>query len=1122
MKSERWKQVEELYHSALEQEEARREEFLQKACDGDPELLREVKSLLAYEKRSESFIESPAMEVAAKALAERENHPAYQPAAGQTVSHYRLLEKLGEGGMGVVFKAEDVRLGRAVALKFLPYGLAKDQQALDRFQREARAASALNHPHICTIHDIGTHEGQPFIVMELLKGRTLKELISAHRSGGVAASLPAPFSTDRLSKLAIQISDALDAAHSQGIIHRDVKPANIFVTETEQAKLLDFGLAKLMPGRRAGGPAGARGVGGGQPAADGARDESGGTPIPTHKLSPSKDSLSITDPGMTMGTVSYMSPEQAQYEELDGRTDLFSFGAVLYEMATGRQAFPGGSTAVALAAVLSQEPVVVCSLNPTVPPELERIINKALEKDRTLRYQSAAELRADLRRLQRDTGSGPSRAAAGARELSQPGRTRRTRALWAWALSLAAAALVGAALLAVYLRLHRQPAPPLTSQDNLVLADFTNTTGEAVFDDTLKQALRVQIEQSPFLNTLSEERVTETLGYMGRPRDTRLTEVVAREVCLRTGSKAMLLGSIARLGSQYVLSLDAVSCQSGDSLGIELAQAGSREQVLGALGAAATRMRARLGESLASIQRYDAPIIQATTASLEALQAYSLGMKKLFTEGDAASIPPLTRATELDPNFAVAFAQLGNEYANLNQATRGAGPIRRAYELRERVSQRERFYIEITYYSRVTGELARAAGVCELAKQAYSRDAWPWVVLSNLSGMMGQYEKGLQDAQEATRLQPGSVSVYANVANADLILNRLQEAREALSKAQALGLNSPAMQVFLYRLAFLRGDLAEMGRIAASAAGQPAEDLLLAQQADTQAYHGGLTKARELSRRTAEAALRDGRPEAAATFRATATLREALFGNRERARQEAELALAMAPGRVVQTLAALALAQAGDTEKAASLADELHKEAPADTMLNTYWLPTIRGAIALGHDGALGTNSQPSAKTGGAAAVELLEPVKPYEMALPTLFWVLNVTLVPVYTRGEAYLALGQGAEAAAEFQKILDHPGLVGNFPIGALARLGLGRAYALEAGVGAGPMHAQTGHPQDLALSATKGAPLQREALAKARVAYLEFFALWSDADPDVPVLKQAKAEFARLPQSDVKASR
>lgn len=1119
MRSERWNQVEELYHSALEQDEARRGEFLQKACAGDPELLREVESLLAYEKHSENFMESPAMEVAAKALSNVKTRPLCEPVVGQTVSHYRILEKLGEGGMGVVYKAEDVRLGRAVAVKFLPQGLAKDQQALERFQREARAASALNHPHICTIHDIGAHEGQPFIIMELLRGHTLKELIQAgHRAGG-PASRPAPFSMDRLLELAIQITNALDAAHSNGIIHRDVKPANIFVTESGQAKLLDFGLAKLMPGRSAGMQAshvegsGFRQPGAGQgPTGDG-RGDWGGASMLQRPPTASAGPHSFTESGIAMGTVSYMSPEQARGEELDVRTDLFSFGAVLYEMATGRQAFPGGSTVVVLSAVLSQAPVPPRELNPNVLPELERIISKALEKDRDMRYQSAAELRADMKRLRRDTDSGKSTAPAGARrdapnESAQPRRRAKT-----WVLSLGALALVAAVVLTAYLRRRHRSSYPLTAQDSIVLADFTNTTGEKVFDDTLKQALRAQLEQSPFLNALSEERVSQTLGYMGRPRDTRLTEDMAREVCLRTGSTAMLLGSIAGLGSHYAVSLNAVNCQSGDSLGTELAEADSREHVLRALGEAATKMRARLGESLASIQKYDAPVDQATTASLEALQAYSLAIKKLSTEGDAASLPFLTQATELDPHFAVAYALLGNIYANLNQPTRSMEPIKRSYELRGRVSERERFYIESIYYSRFTGEIERAVQVCELWKQTYPRDVTAYVWLGNIYPILGRYEKGLEESREALRLQPNRVTSYASLANIELILNHLEEARQILSQAQARGLTSPAMQVFLYRLAFLRGDSAEMQRLVAAAAGQPAEDHLLAQEADAEAYHGRLAKARELTRRTIDSAVREGRVEAAGTFRAAAALREAAFGNQEQARREAKAALAMANGQMLQTLAALALARAGDGAGASGLAKDLHQQEPWDSLQNAYWLPTIRAWVALGHNVMPSINPPPSALKADAVAVELLEPVRPFELGLPTLYWVLNVTTCPVEARGEAYLAMGRGAEAAAEFQKIIDHPGLVGTFPIGALARLGLGRAYALQAGVDISGETKPGARPGvDMASDNARCAPLA-EPLAKARSAYQDFFALWNDADPDIPILKQAKAEYARL---------
>jgi len=1094
-----------LYHAALERAGGQRAAFLKEACAGDEDLQQEVESLLAQEEGSDGFLEAPALEVAAKALAQDRKETTNladgaAPLTGRTISHYQLLEMLGSGGMGVVYKAEDTRLGRQVAMKFLSPPSPRfargwieetpehDPQAVERFKREARAASALSHPNICVVHDVGEHEGQPFIVMELLEGRTLKRLIA-----------DGALKVEQVLDLAVQIADALDAAHSRGIIHRDINPANIFINPRGQVKVLDFGLAKWA--HRAEVSAVATGAVGADSRGRGARS--------TFALTASAIGDDLTAPGMAVGTVAYMSPEQARGEELDARTDLFSLGAVLYEMATGQQAFGGRTTAEVFAALLTQPPGTQHDHPPVLPPQLEPIVSKALEKDRALRYQSAADMRADLKRLQRDAGSGRARADAGAYRRTD----RAHRVARGWVAALAAAALVGAALVGAYLHMRHAPSNPLTAQDNIVLADFANTTGEAVFDDTLKQALRVQLEQSPFLNALSEEKVSQTLGYMGRPRDTRLTEAVAREVCLRTGSKAMLMNSIARLGSHYLVSIEAVNCQSGDSLGSELAEADSREQVLRVLGEAATKLRARLGESLASIQKYDAPADQATTASLEALQAYSLARIKLSTEGDAAAVPFLQRATELDSNFAMAFAFLGNLFANLNQATRATEPIKRAFELRGRVSERERLYIESCYYSRVTGEIEKAAQVSELWKQTYPRDLMPHIWLANFYQLLGRPEKAMQECREAMRLQLPSVSTYANLANMSLILNHMEEAQQVLSQAEGRGLTSPSMQVFLYRLAFLRGDQAEMERRAAAAAGQPAEDQLLAQQADTEAYHGRLAKARELTRRTVDSALRDGRVEAAATFRAAGALREAIFGNRQPARQEARAALAMTPGQMVKTLAALALARAGDTSKASELADNLHQQAPLDTLLNAYWLPTIRAWITLERGGAPSSQRSPFAPRGPAATIELLEPVTPYELELPTLYWVLNVTLCPVDARGAAYLALGRGEEAAVEYQKILDHPGLAGNVPIGALAHLGLGRAYALQAGLDLPGQSKPGTRPGANPASGKARRSPPPEALAKARSAYRDFFALWSDADPDIPILKQAKAEYARL---------
>ncbi|HUI41603.1 MAG TPA: serine/threonine-protein kinase [Terriglobia bacterium] len=1006
------------------------------------------------------------------------------PLIGRNVSHYTIVARLGEGGMGVVYKAEDTRLRRMVALKFLAgagHGLrpsppAPDAQALERFKREARAASALDHPNICVIHDIDDFGGQPFIVMELLEGGTLKNLIDS-----------SPLSPSMTVDLAIQIADALAAAHSRGIVHRDLKPSNIFVTTRGQAKILDFGLAKL--GVKAGVFSPARSP----------------TPVPPAQGAPTGTTADdpLTGPGVTIGTLAYMSPEQARGEELDARTDLFSFGAVLYEMTTRRQPFRGSTTADVLAALLTQAPQPPRELSHELAPELERIILTALEKDREVRYQSAAELLADLKRLKRDSSAGraaaavpPSPGDGGHAREGSPAEEAASRipALGQRHWRVVATALLGIALAAgAYLASRHGQAGRLTEQDTIVLADFNNTTGEKVFDDTLKQALRVQLEQSPFLNALSDEHVSQELRYMGRPRDTRLSEDVAREVCLRTASKAMLLGSIATLGSHYVLNLNALNCQSGDSLASALVEADSREHVLQALGEAATKMRGKLGESLASIQEYDAPVEKATTASLEALQVDSLGLKALYEQGDAAALPFFERATQLDPSFAMAWARVGNMYSNLNQASRANAPTRKAYELRDRVSERERLFIDGHYYCYVTGELDKATEVYELWSRTYPRDAGPHVMLGSLYNTMGRHDQMLEECREGLRLGPNGVASYTNLANAYLTLNRFDDARHVLEQAQARGLNSPALQIFLYQLAFLRGDAAEMQQRLASAMGHPgAEDQLLEHQADTEAYYGHLAKAREYTLRAVGSSRGDGREEAAATYQAAGALREAEFGDAGQARREAAAALALAPGQMVRILAALAFAQAGDAARAEGLADELHRQAPVDTGLNGYWLPAIRAACEIQRHNA-------------AQAVELLQPATAHELGVPTLFWTLNVTAYPIYVRGKADLALGRGSEAATEFQKILDHSGLVGNAPIGALARLGLGRAYALEAGVGAVLEPTQPGRPP--------AAPPQPDALAKARAAYQDFLTLWKNADPNVPVLRQAKAEYAQI---------
>jgi serine/threonine protein kinase/tetratricopeptide (TPR) repeat protein len=946
---------------------------------------------------------------------------------GQTVSHYRILEKLGGGGMGVVYKAEDTRLHRAVGLKFLPAEMLHDSAALERFRREAQAASALNHPNICTIYDIGEQDGQQFIAMEFLDGQTLKHCISGR-----------PLPLEQVLELGVEIADALDAAHAKGIVHRDIKPANIFVTERGHAKILDFGLAKLVP-------------------AGGAVNLSA---MPT-----ASGSEQLTRLGTAIGTIAYMSPEQVRGEELDARTDLFSFGVVLYEMVTGVLPFRGETTGVIAEAILNRRPVAPVRLSPDISPKLEEIVNKALEKDRKLRYQSAADIRTDLQRLKRDSDSGRAAVATAPVESKSAAKSTRFR----WVVVTGATLVIGLAV-GSWLFYSRK-AHALTEKDTIVLADFANTTGDSVFDDTLKQALAVDLGQSPFLNILSEDKVRQTLREMTRSPGERLTRDLAREVCQRAGSKVYLAGSIAALGTQYVIGLEALNCASGDVLAREQVTAAGKEQALPALGQAAAKLRNEVGESLSSVQKFDVPLDQATTNSLEALKAYTLARKTQREKGDAEAIPFNKRAVELDPNFALAYSALGVNYSNLNQPSLAANYLKKAFDLRDRVTEREKFHVTALYYDIATGELEKANQTDELWIQVYPRDDVAHIDLGSNYMVLGQYEKAATKTREALRQEPTNVVGYENLGQIYLALNRFDEGRTTTEEAQGRKLEAIPLHINLYAMSFFQANATAMKQQADWAIGKPgAEDQMLSLESDTEAWSGRLGKARELSRQAVESARRSDEKEPAALWQANAAIREALFGNVEAALQNAAAAVALAPGsHDAEAQAALAYALAGDAAHAQLLADDLAKRFPQDTVVQSVWLPTIHAHIETGRKNA-------------ARSIELLQAAAPYELGMLSGS-ATNSCLYPVYVRAEAYLSAQQGPAAAAEFQKILDHRGLLWNCATGALAHLGLGRAYAMQGDT------------------------------VKARAAYQDFLALWKDADPDVPVLKEAKAEYAKL---------
>ena len=967
------------------------------------------------------------------------------------VSHYRILEKLGAGGMGMVYLAEDMKLGRKVAIKILNHEFTTNRDRLHRFEQEASAASNLNHPNILTIHEVGVDDGHHYIATEYIDGITLRRKIAASQ-----------LETPQILDIAVQVSSALEEAHAAGIVHRDIKPDNIMIRRNGYVKVLDFGLAKL-------------------------------TELVDRSPSDAEASTRVmvqTDAGVVMGTSHYMSPEQARGKPVDARSDIWSLGVVIYEMVAGRTPFEGETSTDVIVAITQKEPPPLARFSPNVPAELEWIVMKALRKDRDERYQTIKELLTDLRRLKQrlefevelERSSTPGSFTRSISDIpaarTTPERAVPTvektlthvssaeyiaRGIQRHKLAAAAIALLVVAATASAVYLYNRGSKPLTDRDTVLLTDFVNTTGEPVFDGTLKQALSVHLGQTPFLNLFPEERVRETLRFMGRSPEDRITRDVGREICERQGIKAMLTGSIASLGSHYVITLEALDPRSGNPIAHEQIEAESKEQVLSALGTAAFNLRKNLGESLSSMQRYDVKIEQATTSSLDALKAFAMGNEERARGRHRESLPFYMRAIELDPNFAMAHARIAVHYGNQEQFETARPYVEKAYELRDRVSERERLYIAEKYYSFITGEIDKTIETLQTWARLYPNDFIPRNNLSLNYKILGRREEALKEALEAVRLSPNNLTGYDNLVSSFIALGRIDEAQQAEREAQKINPDSLQGHVNNYLFAFLRRDQAGMDRQLAWAKGRPEEAEFYTVLTAHSLYLGKVKQAEEYQKRAIEMFKQQNRREKAASLLNALAGDWAIVGRCDQAKSNTKSALELVRGPMNLANAAVVYASCDDDKQAQSLLDEVREKNPKNVVIASIVSPIVAACT--------------ERKRGDhGRSLQLLESVRQYEFGM-------ILGLSTKFARGNLYLQQRQGAEAVADFKDIIDNPGVDVISPVHSLGHLGLGRAAALSGDT------------------------------ATARKAYQDFLALWKDADADLPVLVQARKEYEQL---------